>query len=191
MNMKKRIIGITFLIILMGILPSAANASVNIGMYGGFKFAGDALYIDLYGSSSPSFGLCGGINLFWRLQLVGEYNFSSDKGKMSVSEEEITFSNQSWSVGLRIWIATIMKNKPYVGGGVTEFSFEEDLPDRFDDFRDKKVGFYLELGDYYPLIGSKVYLDLNIKYVKVDVQPYDDKISLGGLKTTLGVRFYF
>ena len=90
-----------------------------------------------------------------------------------------------------MWVATIKRNNPYLGAGVTGFSFEEDLPDRFDDFRDNKIGFYVELGDYFRLIGNLFYLDLNVKYSKVDVQPFDDEISLGGLRTTLGVRFYF
>ena len=189
--MRKRVLGITPLILLLGVLPSRIDASVNVGFQGGLKFANDTLYKTLYGSSNPTFGVCGGITLFWRFQLVGEYNFFSDKGNMSVSGEQLTFKNQSWSVGLRVWVATILKNNPYIGGGITWFSFKEDLPDRFKDYRGKKTSFYVELGDYYPLIGNRIYLDLNVKYMNVNVQPFDDEISLGGLKTTLGVRFYF
>jgi len=190
--MKKCILGITFLIILVGTLPAAvANTNVNIGIHAGFKSVTDTLYKEIYSYANPSFGVSMGINLFWRFQLVGEYNFFSDKGAMTISKEEITFTNQSWNVGLRSWLFLFKRNKVYLGFGVVGYSYAEDLPDRFKDFNDKKNGFYIEIGDYYPLIKNRVYFDLNAKYEKVDVQPLDDKISLGGPKITFGVRFYF
>jgi hypothetical protein len=189
--MRKNILRITFSVLLLGLLSASASASVNIGIHAGFKFATDTLYQQIYGSSNPSFGVTAGIDLFWRFQLVGEYNYFSDKGATTISKEEITFTNQSWNIGLRAWLFTFSRSSVYIGFGAVGYSYAEDLPDRFEDFDDKKTGLYFEIGDYYPLVGSRVFLDLNIKYEKVDVQPFNDKIGLGGFRAALGIRYYF
>ncbi len=189
--MRRGIVGTAFSIVLLVFLSASAAGSVNIGFHGGFKFATDTLYKEIYGSSNPSFGVIAGIDLFWRFQLVGEYNYIRDKGEMTISGEEITLTNQSWNIGLRAWVFTFSRSTVYIGFGAAGYSYAEDLPDRFEDFKDKKTGFYIELGDYYPLIGSRVFLDLNIKYEKVDVEPFNDKIGLGGIKTMIGLRVYF
>ena len=189
--MRESIRGITFSILLLGLLHTNGAASVNIGINAGIKFTTDTLYKDIYGSSNPTFGVVAGVDLFWRFQLVGEYNYFRDKGRMTISEEELTFTNQSWNIGLRAWLFTLIRSSVYIGFGATGYSYAEDLPDRFDDFDDKKAGLYFELGDYYPLIGNRVFLDLNIKYEKVDVQPFNEKVGLGGLKTVIGFRVYF
>ncbi len=189
--LNKKGLGPLLLLVLVMALFSHAYSAVNIGVHTGFKFATDTLYKEVYGSSSPIFGVIAGIDLFWKLQLIGEYNYQKDKGSLTISGEETIYTNSSWNIGLRAWIFTVIKNNPYVGAGVTGYSYHEDLPERFKDFKDKTLGFYLEIGNYFPIVVKKLYLDLNFKYEKVDVQPFDDKISLGGVKTTLGIRYYF
>jgi len=133
--MRKSILRITFSVLLWGLLSASASASVNIGIHGGFKFATDTLYKEIYGSSNPSFGVSAGIDLFWRFQLIGEYNYLSDKGAMTISGEE-------------------------------------------------EAGTYIELNDNWRL-------DLNLRYVKAEIEPFIERIDLGGIKIGVEIGYKF
>jgi opacity protein-like surface antigen len=69
-------------------------------------------------------------------------------------------------------------------------SYKENVPERLGDVSESTTGFHAEVGSYLDVMRG-FFLDLNIRYLKATVEPFDEKINLGGLRVGLGFGYRF
>jgi len=163
---------------------------------GGFRVSGsisyysvaDSIYKDTYGSGNLIYGASLSYDLWRNLEIRGEAGYFRDRGGTTLTREEIKFSMIPVVVGMRWKLAKISQLSPYLGAGVDFISFKETA--RLGDTSDSAVGFHLEAGSYVAL-GQGFHLDLNLRYVKADAQPFDETIKLGGWRAGVGVGYSF
>lgn len=70
------------------------------------------------------------------------------------------------------------------------YSYKEIEPPRFKNFSGRKVGFHVEGGSLIKLL-PKIYVDLNIRYIKFDVNPLEELLKLGGIRAGVGFEYRF
>lgn len=192
--MKKTIVFALISFLLLSLAPKvlavALGFQAKVGLYINYYAISDSIYRDLYGSGNLMFGGSISLEMIRKLEIRAEGNYFRDKGKMSVTEEELTFTINQIIVGIRFRVFESKKFSPYLGAGVDFFSYKENYPDRFEDVSDSTTGFHIEVGNYYNL-APRFHLDFNIRYIKADAKPFKEGIGLGGLKAGVGIEYRF
>jgi len=150
----------------------------------------DSLFKDLYGTGNLMFGGQVSFEIIEKYEIRGEVNYFRDTGKMPITEEEIKFTFMPIVLGMRYKVLKVSLISPYLGAGVDFISYKEDVPDRFEDVSESTTGYHVEAGSYIKMTG-RFYIDLNVRYIKADVEPFDEKIKLGGIRVGLGFVISF
>lgn len=187
----KKIMAITFTLILMIGLSSPALAQIfKVGGHVNYYSPEDSIFKEIYGTGGPMFGASLSVNLIWRIEVRAEANYFQDKGRMTITEEEITFTLTPIVVGIRFRVIQTNKLSIYLGAGVDFCSYKEKLPERFEDVSESAVGPHVEVGTYLYL-PHKFYAEINIRYLKLDDEPFGERIKLGGLRAGIGIGYRF
>jgi opacity protein-like surface antigen len=176
---------------MMGLSHFALAEGFKVGLSFNHYSPQDSIYKDIYGKGNLMLGgsLSYEIKTIIKLELRAEANYFQDKGEMTATKEEISFTLVPIAVGLRFRVID-KKVSPYLGAGVDFCSYKEKLPERFEQVSELKVGFHVETGSYLNLT-KRFHIDLNVRYVKVDANPFDETIKLGGLRAGIGIGFSF
>jgi len=176
------------LTILFVFVPYSSGEGFKTGGAIGPYFVVDSIYKDTYGSGSLIYEGFLSYELSRRLEIRAAVGYFKDKGEMTLTREEITFSMVPVVVGMRVKLAKWAKLDPYLGLGVDFYSFKERA--RLGDTSGSTTGFHLEGGSYVAL-GQRFYVDINLRYVKADAQPLDEVIRLGGWRAGVGMGYSF
>jgi len=149
----------------------------------------DSIYKDIYGSGNIMFGGSIGYEVINKLELRGEFNYYQDKGEMTLTKEEITFTIIPLVFGLRY---QLVKNKvnPYLGAGLSYYTYKEKLPSRFGNVSDSTLGYHFEGGAYFNLT-KNIFIDLNFRYTIANAESEDETIKLGGFRAGFGIGYSF
>ena len=183
----KKIMVVTFTLLLMMSLSSPALAQAfKVGGYVNYYSPQDSVYKDVYGKGNLMFGASLSCNLFWKIEIRAEANYFKDKGGMTITEEEVKFSLIPIVVGIRVRVIQNKKMSIYLGAGVDFCSYKEKLPERFEDVSESATGPHAEVGTYLYL-PHRLYMDINLRYLILNVEPSEEKIKLGGWKAGIGV----
>ncbi len=164
----------------------------NFGISGflGLYSVNDSIYKDTYGNGNL---MCGGsfsLRIVKKLEVrAGAYYFR-DLGEMTITEEEIKFVLIPIELSLRYIIIGTNRIIPYIGAGVDLCFYKESLPERFQEVSEATVGFHAEIGTYVSLFRG-FQLDINARYLKADVEPFEEKIGLGGPRVGIGFEYRF
>ena len=183
-----KILVLTFLLIVTLAFSAQAEmfrAGFNVDYYS----VKDSLFQDIYGSGNLMFGASLSFNLVWKIELRAEANYLQSTGHMTASQEELKFTLMPFVIGARVKVLE-KKLSPYVGFGVNICSYKEDYPERFEGVSESVTGFHFEIGSYFNL-PRNFYADINIRYIKLDAEPYDEVIELGGLRAGFGIGYRF
>jgi opacity protein-like surface antigen len=177
----------TLAYLLIFTLYSSAGA-LRVGGSIGYYSVADSIYKDTYGSGDFIYGGSLSYDLLRSFEIRGEVGYFKDKGEMTLTQEEIKFSMIPVVIGMRVKLVKIKKLSPYLGAGVDFCSYKERS--RLGDTSESTVGFHIEGGSYIAL-GQRFHIDLNLRYVKADAQPFDETIKLGGWRAGVGVEYSF
>jgi len=189
--MRKILILITVVLFIIGFSNYSFADSVKLGLSMNYYSVEDSLYRELYGKGNFMFGVFLSFEVKRTLELRGEWNYFRDKGEMTLSKEEITFTMiMPFVLGARIKFIETNELGLYIGAGLGVFYYKESFPPRFEKFSESATSFHLEGGSYLNFI-HRVYLDLNIRYIKADVAPYEETMKLGGVKAGIGIGYRF
>ena len=189
--MKKTIILTWIFLFLLFISPLLCASPFKIGVLGSYYNITDSLYQELYGRGNFMFDGFVGLELLNCCEFRAEWIHFRDKGKMSLSEEEIIFTITSPIIlGMRLKIIKRDVFSVYVGGGIDFFFYKEAVPPRFKIFSGNKTGFHFEGGSLIRVL-NRLYFDLNIRYIKLDVEPLGELLKLGGFRTGIGLEYRF
>jgi len=177
--------------VLAYLLIFALNSSAGgfrVGASVGYYSVADSIYKDTYGSGNLIYDGSLSYDLLRHFEIRGEVGYFKDKGKMTLTREEINFSMIPVVIGMRAKLVKIKKLSPYLGAGVDFYSYKERS--RLGDTSESTVGFHIEGGSYIAL-GQRFHMDFNLRYVKADAQPFDETIKLGGWRAGIGVGYSF
>ena len=191
--MKKIIVITTIFLLFLGLSSQAPADNFKAGFGASYYAPTDLNFKEPYGTGSMMFTASLGLNLSERLELRGEFNYFSTKGKMTLSKEEITYIFMPIAMGFRHKVFKAGRISPYLGLGADLCSYKEKVPERFGKkVTGSKVGFHGELGVHVKL--AKVfYLDFNLRYINVNDEPFKEGIKrrLGGLRAGIGVEYWY
>lgn len=170
----------------------------NYGLAEDFKAGGslnyysvtDSIYKDTYGKGNLMFGCSLSYEVIRKLELRAEANYFRDKGGMTKTKEEITFTIIPIVLGVRYKVLELNRLSPYLGAGVDFYFYKEDVPPRFEDVLDSTTGFHIEVGSYVNVIHG-FYLDLNVRYIRANAKSDDETIKLGGFRAGIGMGYCF
>ena len=195
--MKKYLVLFFLLIFFRGALIAQPDMEKKwaIGLLSGLYFMQDEVFQEAYGKSALFLGAEIPFHLFPKSlkNMSGAFNFRylNDKGKTSLTEEEIKLNLIYFSFTLRY---TIDSNKflPFFGLGMDYVLYKENYPETIpvESMSGSTLGFHAQVGSYYRLssfLSALVYLKYNIaKAVEEDV-----KVNLGGAEWGMGLIYYF
>jgi opacity protein-like surface antigen len=188
--MKKIMLAFTALFILFNLSQPCLAESFKIGGSVNYYSVTESIYKDVYGKGNLMFGGALSCELIRMFELRAEANYFHQKGKMTISKEEITLTIIPITLGTRIRFIEIDRLSPYIGAGFDFYSYKEELPDRFDDVSEHTTGFHVE-GGFYVDATHSLYLDVNIRYTKADTEPFDETVRLGGIRAGIGFGIQF
>jgi opacity protein-like surface antigen len=189
-KMKKIMVAFTALFTLVSSSQPCLAESFKIGGSVNYYSVTESIYKDVYGKGNIMFGGTLSCEPVRMLELRAEANYFHQKGKMTISKEEITLTIIPIVLGARIRFIETDRLSPYIGIGVDFYSYKEKLPGRFDDVSEHTTGFHVEGGFYVDAIHS-LYLDVNIRYTKADTEPFDETVKLGGIRAGVGFGIQF
>lgn len=181
----------TLAIFLMTSLSSPALAQTfKIGSHVNYHSPTDSIYKEVYGKGGPMYGASLSGNVFWKIEIRAEVNYFQDKGRMTLTEEEVKFTLTPIVVGMRVRMIETNRLSAYLGAGFDFCPYKEDLPDRFEDVSESAIGYHIEVGTYVYLFRG-FYGDIHIRYLRLDAEPFEEKIKLGGLRAGIGIGYRF
>ena len=168
--------------------PLSAS-SFSAGVFGQYRVVDNDLFKDTYGNSIIEYGFCLNYRFakHWGGRVEGAY--SKTDGNMTLKRDPISFTAMPLKVGLRYLFNPFWKEtlEPYLGFGVGLVFYKEELPQRFDTISGSEAGSHIELGTLVH-IGDRFFLDLNVRYNTLEIQPRDEAVNLPGLSTALGLN---
>ncbi|NIM89952.1 MAG: outer membrane beta-barrel protein [Candidatus Aminicenantes bacterium] len=176
-----------------------ALASLSIYSFGlGFRIGGsvnyysveDPIFKDTYGEGNLMYGISFSFEAIKKFELRAEANYFREQGKMTLTEEEITFTLRPVILGLRIKLVDVKMVSVYLGGGAGYYSYIENLPDRFEDIEESTIGYHAEAGVYVNVV-PKFFLDFSVRYTIANAEPFDETIKLGGIRAGIGFGLSF
>jgi opacity protein-like surface antigen len=177
----------------------AVLVSLSIYSFGlGFRVGGsvnyysveDPVFKDTYGQGNLMYGVSFSFEAIKKFELRAEANYFREKGEMTLTEEEITFTLRPVILGLRLKLVDVGLVSVYLGGGAGYYSYIENLPDRFENVEESTIGYHTETGVYVNVV-PKFYLDFNVRYSIANAKPFDETIKLGGFRAGIGFGFSF
>ncbi len=189
----KRLIVVRLTLVLMScfVIGNAQARTIGFKAEAFFQSSSipDGLFKDLYGNKIVLYG--GALSLSYkRLELRTGMSFAENTGFMTFSNEDLKFTTQVIFIGLRFRILEHRWLSPYVGAGINFAKYREDNPDRFDDFTSTNTRLLLETG-LYVYLAKFLYLDANLTYSPLDIQPGEEVISLGKIRIGGGIGIKF
>jgi len=168
-------------------LAGPVRAGLSIHSY----FVEDSIYREVYGRANLMFGTHFSFELGPAIELRAELGYSRDRGKMTLSRENIVFDIFMPEVlGARIKIPGNGRVSPYAGGGGGVLLYRENLPPRFDDTSGAKAFWHIESG-LDVKISPRITLDLNVRYIKASVHSEDQITRLGGISAGIALGYHF
>lgn len=147
------------------------------------------LFKEIYGNSLIFYSGSGTV-FYKRLGLRIGMDFAQNRGKMTFSQEDVKFAIRTIFLGLRFRVIDSKWYSPYVGGGIDYNRYQEDVPDRFDDYDSTDVSYHLEGGTYLN-IGRHIFVDANLCYKPLAIQPEGKKIALMKFRAGVGLGLRF
>lgn len=180
------------LLLFIGISLSFSSFAIGLKVGGSVNYYSveDSVFKDTYGEGNLMYGVFLSFVATSRIELLAEANYFQEKGEMTLTNEEITFTLRPVILGLRLRLADVKIVSFYLGGGVGYYSYTENLPGRFEDVSDSTIGYHGEAGLYVSVI-PKFFLDLNVRYSIANAKPFDETIKLGGLRAGIGFGVSF
>jgi opacity protein-like surface antigen len=182
---------IAFIMLFLFIDGQAFPQGFKAGVYLAYYSVNDSVFKDVYGTGSLMFGASLSADIMKRLELRAEIDYFSSKGEMTLSKEEVTYTLIPIVAALRFRIFDAKRISPYLGAGLDFCSYKEKVPERFGgDISGSKTGFHGELGTYVNL-SRKLQLDINLRYLKAAIEPFNEKREIGGFRAGIGVGYRF
>ena len=186
--MKKAII---LVCVVIGFSSSAQAVGLRVGTFFGIRTINDAALKDIYGQGmilnpylsleiGKGFGIGVGYELYDRSGTVKPYN---EPARIKISGPEI-FLSYSLNFGIV---------HPYVHAGYGFYSYEQTIESDYlagYTVNDKASGF-LFAGGVNVKVFKPVEVSLEMKYVPLNVRPFEDKVDLGGWRISAGLGLAF
>jgi opacity protein-like surface antigen len=169
---------------------------IMVGILGGFFFAHDQVFREIYGNSVPYFGP----EMTFRFPIRDPHGldvalggrFLRASGKTSYTEEESSLRLTSLSISMRYSFET-GRFALFLGPGMDYVWYKETYAETFPlaSVEGDEAGFHLTGGGYYhlsPALSLKGYF----KYCMVETESYGFRVNLGGSEWGFGLiyRFY-
>lgn len=180
--------------IVLAALVSLSIPSLGLGLRVGgsvnYYSVEDPVFKDTYGQGNLMYGFSFSLEAIKKFELRAEANHFREKGEMTLTEEEITFTLRPVILGLRLKLVDVGLVSVYLGGGAGYYFYTENLPDRLEDVSDSTIGYHAETGVYVNVV-PKFYLDFNVRYTIANAKPFDETLKLGGFRAGIGFGFSF
>jgi len=174
-----------------GVLATVdVSGSVRVGASVNYYAVSDSNIKSIYGSGNSMVAGFLSVGLFRKIELGAEANYFRAKGKMTLTEEEISLVLMPFVLRARYRIADFGRFSPYFGAGLAYFSYKENLPSRLGNVSETAVGELGEAGCYCQF-GKRLFLDVNVRYIICETKPFEESIKLGGLRAGLGIGYIF
>jgi len=182
---------IMFLFLLMVPMVPAAGTDLDLTLKFGTRQVNDANMKEIYGNGFvflPS--VC--ISVFPNFSVQAAYEGGYKKsGMVGLYQDESTLRISGMEISTILWYR-FSSFKPYfqLGGGY--YFYRQDVENDFVRFQvdHKKVGFILGGGVDIDLYKG-LFLSLGIKYVQLEVQPFDVPVDLSGIRILGGIGWGF
>jgi len=189
-TMKKASFSFFFFLFMLVPVQPALSGPLRIGLTAGYYMPSDSAYKDLYGQGNLMFGGSFSFELIKKLEARLDAGYFQDSGKMNLTKEDLKLSLLAGGLGVRLRFVDAKLLRPYVGGGLIIYAYEEDLPPRLEDVSKSAFGFQAETGTYIGLT-QRLWLDVNLRYVVMNAKPLREAVKLGGIRAGLGIVYQF
>jgi len=187
---NRAIVGLLAFILGICLVQPALSGPLKLGLSAGYYMPSDSAYKDLYGQGNLMFGGSFSIEFIRKFEVRVDGGYFQDSGKMNLTKEDLKLSLLAGGLGVRLRFVDAKRLRPYVGGGLVICAYKEDLPPRLEDVSKTAVGFQGEAGTYVSLT-QRMLLDVNFRYVFMNVKPADEAVKLGGIRAGLGIVYQF
>lgn len=189
-SVRKAIVCFLGLVLGVCVVQPVFSGPLRIGVSAGYYVPSDSAYKDLYGQGNLMFGGSFSFELIRKFEVRVDGGYFQDSGKMNLTKEDLRLSLLSGGLGVRLRFVDAKLLRPYVGGGLAIYAYKEDLPSRLEDVSKTAVGLQGEAGTYVSLT-QRISLDVNFRYVFMNVKPVDEAVKLGGIRVGLGIVYQF
>jgi len=189
-SVRKAIVCFLGLVLGVCVVQPVFSGPLRIGVSAGYYVPSDSAYKDLYGQGNLMFGGSFSFELIRKFEVRVDGGYFQDSGKMNLTKEDLRLSLLSGGLGVRLRFVDAKLLRPYVGGGLAIYAYKEDLPSRLADVSKTAVGLQGEAGTYVSLT-QRISLDVNFRYVFMNVKPVDEAVKLGGIRVGLGIVYQF
>ena len=187
-------------IVVVGLCPKPVLAQLSFEFGGGAHSPEDIHYSPSYGKSAYNVYGVLGVNLFRAGPLLfkatGEASFLWDRGETTFTQRELKLTLSQFGGGARVLL--MIKPKwfvPYGEAGVIRGFLKEKYPPGFGgDVSCSDDGSYFGGGIKVPLSFCgfpKWSFDINIRKIKLDMEPFEETIELGGSSLRVGLQYHF
>ncbi len=169
--------------------------SSRLSVAGGAYFMQDEVFKEVYGDSAwvfygeYSYRLPFLLNR--HIEIGVEYRFLSDKGKLTVTKEEVDLAISDFTLSLR-YLFDLKRFIIFIGPGLDYIIYKEKYPPTFpvSSTKGSVLGFSFQGGCYYDFsssLGAKVC----VKYSHAQAEEGSVKADLGGIGIKAGLVFRF
>lgn len=191
LGMLRRNFIIIFLFLFMVRIIPAAGTDLELTLKYGSRQINDANIKEIYGNGYvflPSVRVSVLPNFSIQAAYEGGYKKS---GLVGLYQDESTLRISGLEISTILWYR-FSSYKPYVQLGGGYYFYRQDVDNDFVRFQvdHKKVGFILGGGVDIDLYKG-LFLSLGIKYVQLEVQPFDVPVDLSGIRILGGIGWGF
>lgn len=188
--MKKLVL--TFFALLSGAILAAGAVRWEAGVGAGVRTIKDEILREAYGSGfvyTPYLSYRFSRSLWAGLEYEGGL---TDKSKIGIFQEDSRLSIS----GVQAYLLYIREKgavRPFAKIGIGGFRFKMDIASEFVqayNFASSDVSI-LFAGGVKVRLSKKIFLNGEMKYTALWVDPFDDLVDLGGLRFLLGAGFQF
>lgn len=182
---------IIFLFLLMVRLVPAADTDLDLSFKFGTCQINDANIKKIYGNGYiflPSVR----VSIFPNFSIEAAYEGGYKKsGSVGLYQDESTLRISGLEISTILWYR-FSSFEPYVQLGCGYYFYRQDVDNDFVRFQvdHKKVGFILGGGVDIDLYKG-LFFSLGIKYVQLEVQPFDVPVDLSGIRILGGIGWGF
>lgn len=190
-----RIFRINFLSVLMVMIliqmVHAAGTDIDLTMKYGIRQVNDVNIKEIYGNGHV-FLPAVRVSVFPNFSIQAAYEGGYKKsGMVGLYQNESTLQISGLEISTILWYR-FSSFKPYIQLGGGYYFYRQDVDNDFVRFQvdHKKVGFILGGGldiDLY----KGLFFSLGIKYVQLEVQPFDVPVDLSGIRILGGIGWGF
>ncbi|MCD6518027.1 MAG: porin family protein [Candidatus Aminicenantes bacterium] len=167
----------------------------RLSVTGGAYFMQDEVFKEVYGDSAWAFYGEYSYRLPFilkqHIEIGVEYRFLSDKGKLTVTKEEVDLMMSDITFSLR-YLFDLKRFIPFIGPGLDYIMYKEKYPPTFpvSSTKGSVLGFSFQGGCYYDFsssLGAKVC----VKYSHAQTEEGEVTADIGGIGITAGLVFRF